>query len=1716
MVIAFAIASLSAQGADAVCNQIPGITGSFRSAIGTVDRPFAGPGDFVTVRRSPTCDGGDGFAGTAADYAVTIAFRPPAPAPTRLVVLARDCSTVEPTSCGAVPVTCLTASPELLDVPDGGDRLRFAWPDTDALFAPDGDGRPLTGPAAFAVGPADNPPPCLLAEDGCALVSGVHACVDAFYRADNDPCGTAPHEAFAGFTALPPPNDFAALCEGGPPCRGDGGGAVLLAVDRDGDALLPFLWAGVRLADLSLAREVRGMVSVEAFPGQGRPIAAPNRDLLSAFSADGLPLSPEFEPRADPGADEALVLFGIVDADLSILRLLRRSPEFLECAGGARTGLPCASQVDCPDGACDGALCRGGSSAGQPCDRDADCPDGECGGALFDFTSRLTGGGPVVVPADAFQLGVGNPVALASTVRNAALRASVVPEGAAARDLNGDGDALDDVVLLGDLRTGATVPLGPQPSDDAPGRAMTRVRAPPFRFPTTVLRDDIVAFLEAEPLQGRGDATGDGDRMDTILRVYRVRDGAAELLDLGGVVTADAAPRIDGRSLAFADQLLLFRQDEAAALPSILRRVSLPQGELPLDGDSGRPHLSGDGRQLAFESTATTLAAEVPLASGHTYLVDLADDLARRVDLLDPLIAPDAPVGMPWLSGDGRWLAVAAPTADGLQHVWVLDRDADGNGVLDEPGGTAVALQSTWPSVIRPVDGDSFWPVLSTTGRLATFVSNATRLAPVDGRRVDAAYLRFRDLDGNGVLDEPPGAGPPPYTAATVFEDHDHDGFRQDGDPLLTTAPRREAMPSSAHGRFFAFASEERYVDPARGPTAEARRCLGVCDQVFLYDQRRHPPELLSRNDAGKIADRPSMAPALSADGRFAAFVSFATNLTRDDLNGRPDVFLRDRRRGVTSRVSLDAAGREVRGASAGARLAISADGRWVAFASAAPDLVDDDANAVCDVDLDGVAAESCPDVFVVDTVTGFVRRASAAGGVEGDGAAAWPALSADGRSVAFESAAGALLPEDDARCDRDGDGLPEVPCRNVYVLAPDAALATGADLSGDGDADDIVLRAYDLAGGRLETLCPAADVAVAGRLVAFLRPETAGEASGCPPGPDLDGDGNADDQVVHLWRGGGAVENLGQAADAIALSPRWLAALAPLPAPPDLADDPDRELLVRATVAGAPWERTGQRADSMRLAGDVIAFTVPELALDQAARRDATGDGLPYGRWLGLWDPVAGASIALRDEQGRALAVRDYAVGSRLVAFARLEEARTAFSVDSAPPVTTCAVDLNGDGDCADALLYIYDWPSRRLIATGQTVRPCPTEACDPRQPFLLGAHTVTFVTEEADQGEDLDGNGRTGGLIMQTYNVAAALAADGATATAAPAAARLVLGPISTGICSDDGRACASRSDCAAGDCHVPPGLCLRATAESCNLGAEVSACNDAQVCRLAAGTASARCHDLVGECATTAECPADATCAGRAIADDRVTPPLPAGAAGPPPLFASAGVCIATGATCDPADPAPCAAGETCAAHPAGARCERRAGTCRTDADCPATATCRHQFTTAGIRDSDGDEIPDPFDNCPGVANPDQADADADGLGDACAVAGPTPTRSPRPTLTATGPPAETASATTTPSAVQPTHSPAPPSTNTTGCAITERGLSSHRSTALLLFGAACLALLRRRPIARSARESARCHLGGCGDAASFCRRSPLSARQLRFGAHLRGAGVDEGGE
>src|SRR5207249_4731469 len=192
----------------------------------------------------------------------------------------------------------------------------------------------------------------------------------------------------------------------------------------------------------------------------------------------------------------------------------------------------------------------------------------------------------------------------------------------------------------------------------------------------------------------------------------------------------------------------------------------------------------------------------------------------------------------------------------------------------------------------------------------------------------------------------------------------------------------------SADGRFVAFVSAA--TDLVAADTN------GVSD-VFVHDRQTGATERVSVASGGAQGNGSSgligfaFPPALSADGRFIAFVSLATSLVAGDTNGATDVFVRDRQTGMTARVSVASDGTQANNVSS--YPALSADGRFLAFQSHATNLVVGDTNGKTDV-------------FVHDRQTGTTERVSVAsgGGTQGTGNSggffAFPALSADGRLV--------------------------------------------------------------------------------------------------------------------------------------------------------------------------------------------------------------------------------------------------------------------------------------------------------------------------------------------------------------------------------------------------------------------------------------------------------------------------------------------------------------------------------------------------------------------------------------------------------------------------------------------------------------------------------------------------------------------------------------------
>ncbi len=171
--------------------------------------------------------------------------------------------------------------------------------------------------------------------------------------------------------------------------------------------------------------------------------------------------------------------------------------------------------------------------------------------------------------------------------------------------------------------------------------------------------------------------------------------------------------------------------------------------------------------------------------------------------------------------------------------------------------------------------------------------------------------------------------------------------------------------------------------------------------QVFVRDLQSGVTICASVSSTGEAANQPSFYPKISADGRYVAFQSRASNLVAGDTNGVQDVFVHDLETGETERVSVSSAGGEGDKDSGFDSLSISEDGRFVAFPSFATNLVPGDTNRV-------------HDIFVRDRSAGTTTLASVASdGVQGNAGSYFASISANGEAVAFTSMASNLVQGD-------------------------------------------------------------------------------------------------------------------------------------------------------------------------------------------------------------------------------------------------------------------------------------------------------------------------------------------------------------------------------------------------------------------------------------------------------------------------------------------------------------------------------------------------------------------------------------------------------------------------------------------------------------------------------------------------------------------------------
>jgi uncharacterized repeat protein (TIGR01451 family) len=243
----------------------------------------------------------------------------------------------------------------------------------------------------------------------------------------------------------------------------------------------------------------------------------------------------------------------------------------------------------------------------------------------------------------------------------------------------------------------------------------------------------------------------------------------------------------------------------------------------------------------------------------------------------------------------------------------------------------------------------------------------------------------------------------------------------QDSGTAGFTSPSNDRASTTADGRFVAFMALANNLVP--DDTNDAA-------DVFVRDRLTGTTERVSVSSRGRQGDAASgvgltAGADISDDGRFVAFVSSASNFARGDTNGNTDVFVRDRLSDTTELISRGLDGSP----ASGDDVEISADGRFVAFRSAAQNLVPNHPEF-----------DFFDHIYVYDRETQTIERVDVDNnGVLGASSAVNLAISADGRFIAFDSFADNLVPGPG-----DQGGV------DVFVRDRVSATTTGVSTGGD------------------------------------------------------------------------------------------------------------------------------------------------------------------------------------------------------------------------------------------------------------------------------------------------------------------------------------------------------------------------------------------------------------------------------------------------------------------------------------------------------------------------------------------------------------------------------------------------------------------------------------------------------------------------------------------
>ena len=437
-----------------------------------------------------------------------------------------------------------------------------------------------------------------------------------------------------------------------------------------------------------------------------------------------------------------------------------------------------------------------------------------------------------------------------------------------------------------------------------------------------------------------------------------------------------AVPTIsgDGRYVAFdslannlvsgdsSDSVDVFRKDlDTGAIVLVNSNAS----GIKADRDADTSAMSSDGRYVAFRSSATNLVAGGFNTQVHIFRKDLSDGSILLVSTDSSGNLGNGDSIFPAISADGRYVAFQTHSTnlfagDGLNSEDIVRKDLQ-TGEIVLVNADSGGIQG---------DSSADRPAMSGDGNFVSFYSEATNLAPND-RNGQSDVFRKNLTTGAVAIVSSRNANVPSFSAAALSSSL--------------------AAPSvSDNGRYVVFYSRADNLIP--GTTI-------AYDKVFLRDLQTDTTVLVSTSASGVSATTDARSAIISGNGQYVVFSSDADNLIDGDEPGSIDVFRKNLFTGAIEIVNVTFGG--IRANYLIESFAVSDDGRYIALATGADNLVAGDDN-------------STSDVFRKDMFTGAVVLVSTtAGGVVGNSNSGLPAISGDGRYVSFESSAENLVPGD-------------------------------------------------------------------------------------------------------------------------------------------------------------------------------------------------------------------------------------------------------------------------------------------------------------------------------------------------------------------------------------------------------------------------------------------------------------------------------------------------------------------------------------------------------------------------------------------------------------------------------------------------------------------------------------------------------------------------------